>query len=169
MWPRLLFFASTRKACSALNPVRSSRVWIIWVHLKKATHHQVSWGSLAHFRDSYKRVKSLKSTRTALAALSPTIEFCFVAISIARNIKDRNVGKSNNRRVGRCRGFIEIVPVAGSIIIFCSPESEPEMTKPFEEPGAAMYGSLFGLGVFSVMVMGWNLAESRHFFTRISS
>ena len=92
--------------------------------------------------------------RTAFAALSAMIEFCLVAISIARNISERNVGKSSKRRVGKCRGFMEIVPVVGSIIMFCRPVSEPEMTSPFEEPGAAMYGNLLGSGVFSFIEIG---------------
>ena len=105
---------------------------------KKATKGQVLDGSLAHCSDSYIRVRSLSSVRTAFAALSPMIEFWPVAMSTARNIRDRKVGKSRRRSVGRCRGFNEMEPVLGSIIIFCSPESVPERIKPLEEPGAAM-------------------------------
>ena len=59
-------------------------------------------------------------------------------MSIARNISERNVGKSRSFKVARCFGLMEIVPVVGSITMFCSPESVPEMIMPFVVPGAAM-------------------------------
>ena len=90
-------------------------------------------------------------------------------MSIALNISDKKVGKSNNRKVGRCFGFIEMVPVVGSITMFWRPESVPDITRPLDEPGAAMYGNLLGSGVFSIMLIGSNLDERRHFFTRMSS
>ena len=97
------------------------------------------------------------------------MEFWLVAMSMALNISDKKVGKSSKRRVGRCRGLIDMVPVWGSITMFCSPESAPEITSPFEDPGAAIYGSLFGSGVFSTMLMGPNRGDKRHFLTRMSS
>ena len=59
-------------------------------------------------------------------------------MSIALNISDKKVGKSRSRSVGKCFGLIEIVPVLGSIIIFWSPESVPEIIRPLEDPGAAI-------------------------------
>ena len=64
---------------------------------------------------------------------------------------------------------MEMVPVVGSITMFCSPESVPEIIMPFVVPGAAIYGSLLGSGVLSMTEMGENLLSSRHFRTRMSS
>ena len=107
--------------------------------------------------------------RTAVLALVAEIEDVLVAMSMARNISDRNVGKSSSLRVGRCLGFIEMVPVVGSITIFWRPESEEEITMPLVEPGAAIYGSLLGSGVRTSTDIGANLGLRRHLRTRISS
>ena len=64
---------------------------------------------------------------------------------------------------------MEIVPVAGSMTMFCKPESEPEMMMPFVEPGGAMYGRRFGSGVLSAIDIGANLVSSKHFLTAMSS
>lgn len=58
---------------------------------------------------------------------------------MALNINDKKVGKSSSFSVGRCFGFSEIDPVTGSITIFCSVESGPEMMIPLVDPGAARY------------------------------
>ena len=76
--------------------------------------------------------------RSAVAALSAVAEGCRLVMSIARNISERNVGKSSKRKVGRCRGFIDIVPVVGSMVIFCIPVSAEDIMMPLVEPGAAM-------------------------------
>ena len=105
----------------------------------------------------------------AMEALSAIRELHLFAMSMARNIRERKVGKSSSLRVERCLGLMEMVPVAGSITIFCRPESAPDMMMPLVVPGAAMYGSLFGSGVRSAMDIGENLLSSRHFLTRMSS
>lgn len=93
----------------------------------------------------------------ATEARSATMELHLLAESMARNIKDRKVGKSRSLRVGRCLGLIEIAPVVGSMTMLWRVESAPEMMIPLAVPGAAMYGSLFGSGVFSMIEIGVNL------------
>ena len=130
---------------------------------------QVVVCSLDHCKDSYWRVRSLMRWRKAWEALSAMMELQRLAMSIARNMRERKVGKSSSRRVGRCRGFIEMVPVAGSMTMLCSPVSLPEITIPFAVPAAAMYGSRLGSGVLSAMEIGAKRLSSRHFLTRMSS
>ena len=88
---------------------------------------------------------------------------------MVRNIRDRNVGKSSSRRVGRCFGLSEMVPVEGSITILCRLESAPDTIIPLVEPGAARYGSRLGLGVSVTMEIAGRSLLSKHFFTRMSS
>ena len=112
---RFLFLASDRKACSLLKPVSRVLVWIMWVQVRLARTGQVVVCSLDHCRDSYWRVRSRIRWRSAIAALSAVMELHLLAMSIARNMRDKKVGKSRRRRVGRCLGFMEMVPVAGSM------------------------------------------------------
>ena len=169
VWLLFLFLASARKACSQLKPVYKTRVCIICVHRRYAMYDHVSSGSFDHFSDSYCLVRSLMSVRRAAAAFDAVAVDCWFDISIARNIRERKVGKSRRRSVGRCRGLIEMVPVVGSITIFCMPVSALAITMPLVEPGAAMYGSRLGSGVLISIEMGANLASSRHFLTKMSS
>ena len=107
--------------------------------------------------------------RTALVAALPAGVFCLVAMSMALNIRDRNVGKSSSFSVGKCLGFRDMAPVTGSIIIFCRLVSGPAMIMPLAEPGAARYWSLLGSGVLCEIEMAGSFTLRRHFFTRISS
>ena len=161
--------ASTRKACSQLKPVLRIRVWIVSVNRRYATIGQVEDCSLVHCSDSYCLVRSLIRWRIAIEALSAIRELHLLAMSVARNISERNVGKSRSFRVARCFGLIEMVPVVGSMTMFCRPESVPEIIMPFVVPGAAIYGSLLGSGVLFMTEMGENLLSSRHLRTRMSS
>ena len=105
----------------------------------------------------------------ATEARSATMELHLLAESMARNIRDKKVGKSRSLSVGRCLGLIEMAPVVGSMTMLWRAVSAPEMIIPFVVPGAAIYGSLLGSGVLSIIEMGENLLSSRHFFTRMSS
>ena len=51
----------------------------------------------------------------AIEARSATMELHLLAASMARNIRDKKVGKSRSLSVGRCLGLIEIAPVVGSM------------------------------------------------------
>ena len=141
----------------------------MWVQRKLALNIQRATGSPDQVKDSYKRVSPRISVRTALAALSAIIEFCWDAMSMARNISDRKVGKSRSRRVGRWRGRTDMVPVVGSSTIFWRPESGPVRTIPLAEPGAAIYGRRLGSGGCGLSLMGCRAGLSKHRFTRISS
>ena len=110
----------------------------MWVQRRYAVYDQIESGSLDHFSDSYCLVRSRMRVRTATLACVAAGEESRAVMSIARNIRDRKVGKSSRRRVGRCLGLIEIAPVVGSITMFCRPESLEEMIIPLVEPGAAM-------------------------------
>ena len=79
------------------------------------------------------------SVRTARAANVPASDLSRTHMSIARNINERNVGKSRRRSVGRCLGLIEIEPEIGSMNILCRLESAPAITMSLVEPGAARY------------------------------
>ena len=79
------------------------------------------------------------SIRTAFAAAMAAGVPFLVAISMALNMSERMVGKSSNFKVGRCFGLREMVPVVGSMTMFCRLESAPVMTIPFVEPGDAIY------------------------------
>ena len=98
-----------------------------------------------------------------------SVVFSLLAISMVRNIKERNVEKLSKRRVGRCLGLREIAPVIGSIIICCSPVADADTMMPLVEPGAAIYGSRFALGALSWIVIGFKLRLRRCFRTRMSS
>ena len=118
------------------------------VKRRYAMYIQVFGGSLVQDRDSYWRVKFLMNVRTASAANLPASDFSRRAMSIVRNIRERNVAKSISRRAGKCFGLIEIDPVSGSITMLWSVASDPPATTmPFVDPGAARYWSRFGSGV----------------------
>ena len=74
----------------------------------------------------------------AAAAAGPLGVLLLVDMSIARNINDKKAEKSKSRRVGRCFGLIEMVPVTGSMTICCMLDAGLDTMMPREEPGAAM-------------------------------
>ena len=88
---------------------------MVSVHLRYATMGHVEACSLVHCSDSYCLVRSRTRWRMATEARSATMELHLLAESMARNIRDKKVGKSRSLSVGRCLGLIEMAPVVGSM------------------------------------------------------
>ena len=128
-----------------------------------------SVASWDHCKDSYCLVSSRTKIWIAAAAAKLAVEFSRVAMSMVRNIRERNAENPNKRNVGRCLGLMVIAPVVGSIIICCMPAEDDATTMPREDPGAAIYGNLFAFGVPSLTDMVLRFLLSKCFRTKISS
>jgi hypothetical protein len=98
-----------------------------------------------------------------------TSDLPWLAISVALNIKDKNVWNSRSRSVAMCFGLTIIVPVLASITIRCIPLAKSLMIMPREEPGGAMYCTLFGSGCFMPREKGFNPGLNKCLRTNWSS